>query len=62
MEVKEKNILYNLKSEVWRLRSKVDRLEGRVDGLMYGAREHHKKIENLEDDVRRLEGLIIHVS
>ncbi len=62
MEVKEKNILYTLKSDVWRLKSQVDRLEGRVDGLMYGAREHHRQIEKLEDDVRRLEGLIIHVS
>ena len=62
MEVKEKNILYTLKSDVWRLKSQVDRLEGVIDALKYRAREHNRKIENLEDDVRRLEGLIIHVS
>ena len=30
MNVKEHNILYNLKSKVWSLQSQVDRLEGKV--------------------------------
>lgn len=49
MNVKEKNILYTLKSTVWRLQSQVDRLEGKVISLLEDARSKAIKIQNLED-------------
>lgn len=62
MEVKEKNILYTLKSDLWRLNSKVDRLEGQVQALIEARSSDAKKIEKLETKQRKLDGFRAHMS
>ena len=34
---------------------KISRLEGQIEALIYGAREHNKKIEELEKRIQALE-------
>ena len=57
MNVKEKNILYTLKSNVWRLQSQVDRLEGKVKGLLEGMKSQAKSIQKLQDERSVLDGM-----
>ncbi len=49
----QKEALY-LRSELLLHLSKISRLEGQVEALIYGAREHNKKIEKLETKQRSI--------
>ncbi len=57
MNVKEKNILYTLKSDVWRLKSQVDRLEGKVISLLEGMKNQAISIQKLQDKQSKLDGM-----